>query len=119
MLRHDGDQSIRSRVETALSDGEACWCSMVRLELWNGARGAREKEALIELGAALPNLPILEEVWELATRFARLAREAGITVPNTDLLIAACASFHSAALEHSDAHFDLLEPVSKRGLIAN
>ena len=40
---------------------------------------------------------------------ARLAREVGLTVPNSDLVIAACARRHDAAVEHCDRHFDDLQ----------
>lgn len=35
LLRPDGDSAVRERVELALRTGDACWCAMVRLELWN------------------------------------------------------------------------------------
>ena len=41
MLRPDGDREIRSRAEAALRSGDACWCPIVQLELWNVAGGAR------------------------------------------------------------------------------
>ena len=48
MLRTDGDPQVRNSVETALANGEACWCQMVQLELWNGARGGHEKNVLMD-----------------------------------------------------------------------
>jgi len=81
---------------------------MVRLELWNGARGDREKAVLKEFQAELPELPIDEAVWQLSFETARRARAAGLTIPATDLLIASCARHHRAGLEHSDADLDRL-----------
>lgn len=106
MLRPDGDAKVRSRVEALLTAGEACWCPMVRLELWNGAGGERERKVLRDLERLLPELPIDAEVWKLAYDLARGLRVKGITVPNTDLLIAACAQHHEAELEHADSDFD-------------
>jgi predicted nucleic acid-binding protein len=40
---------------------------------------------------------------------ARHARSAGISVPATDILIAACARHHQCELEHADADFSLLD----------
>ena len=39
-LRRDGDPQIRARVVALMASGEAAWCDLVRLELWNGLRGA-------------------------------------------------------------------------------
>ena len=40
-LRSDGDAKVRQRVAELLLSGDACWCAVVRVELWNGARGAQ------------------------------------------------------------------------------
>ena len=110
-LRHDGDAVVCERVRRILLSGWACWCPMIRLELWNGARGDREKAVLKEFEAELPELPIDQAVWQLSFEMARRARAAGLTIPATDLLIASCARHHGAVLEHSDADFDRLSEV--------
>ena len=111
LLRPDGDPAIRSRVERALQSGDACWCSMVRLELWTSAGGDREKKVLRDFEKLLPELPIDDEVWRAAFELARRARTAGVSIPATDLLIAACARHHSADLEHADSDFTYLANV--------
>ena len=108
MLRSDGDTSVRARVESLLEAGTACWCNMVRLELWNGA-SERDRKALLDFERHLPELPISDEVWGAAFTLAQKARKAGATIPAPDILIAACARFHNAAIEHSDSDFDRLE----------
>jgi predicted nucleic acid-binding protein len=85
---------------------------MVRLELWNGAGGEREKKVLRDFEKRLGQLAMDDDVWGTAYELARRARASGITVPATDLLIAACASRHGAGLEHSDTDFDLLAKLS-------
>ncbi len=111
-LRPQGDGPVRNRVENALINGEACWCPLVRLELWNGARGQKEQRVLKEFGQIIPELPINDEVWQRAVDMARIARARGITVPATDILIAACARQHDAAIEAADSDFDLIAPIS-------
>lgn len=111
MLCESGRPEVRERVNAHLRNGEACWTSMVRLELWNGARGEREKKALREFEQVLPELEMSREVWDEACELARRARGAGLTVPSTDLLIAACARCHGAGIEACDEHFAKLERV--------
>ena len=113
MLRPSGDPTIRSRVEAALTSGQARWCPPVQLELRNGARGQKERAVLRKLAAAIPELPIDKDVWRTAYDLARGARARGVTVPATDLIIAACAIRFGAALESSDSDFDLLAVVSE------
>lgn len=108
MLRPNGDPATRARVEKALHAGEGCWCPLIRLELWNGAGGDREKKVIRSLERVLPELAITDAVWTEACNLARRARAAAITVPATDLVIAACARYYSAELETADSDFALL-----------
>jgi predicted nucleic acid-binding protein len=59
----------------------------------------------------LPELAIDDEVWSGARELARRARSAGVSVPATDIVIAACARRHGAALETADADFERLAAV--------
>ncbi len=78
---------------------------MVRLELWNGARGEREKKVLREFERLLPELATTADVWDDAFELARRCRVVGVTVPTTALLIYACARHYGAHLEHTDDDF--------------
>ncbi len=106
MLRAHGDSKVDEEVRALLKSGEAAWCDVVRIELWNGARGHHEESVLHEMEQILPNLPILPEVWSRAIMTARRVRGAGRTVPVTDHLIKACAHIHGVDLLHADKHFD-------------
>lgn len=110
-MRPAGDAAIRQAVRGLVAGGGAVLCDWVLLELWNGARGDREKRWLRSLEADLDRVPTTPEVWELARRLARSCRERGLTMPASDLLIAACARHHRLPLLHRDVHFDRLEPV--------
>lgn len=107
-LRSGGDPDVRARVEQVLESGSARWCPVVRLELWNGAGGEREKRILRDFERRIPELSITEDVWDAACELARRCRAAGVTVPATDLLIHACARHHGAGIEHADSDFDLI-----------
>jgi predicted nucleic acid-binding protein len=107
-LRPDGDPEIRARIAALLHAGEAAWCPMVRLELWNGARGRHEKQVLKEMQLNLFELEMIPQVWDDACSMAQEARTQGLTIPATDLLIAACARHYGVGIEHSSEHFDAL-----------
>ena len=110
-LRPNGDPAVRARVESMLTSGDACWCPLVRLELWNGAAGERDRKILRDFEAVLPELPIDDEVWSTAYALARRARAVGVSAPASDILIAACARRHDAELETADSDFELLASV--------
>lgn len=112
LLRPDGDPAVRARVEAALRTGDACWCPIVQLELWNGARGDPEKRALHRFAAVLPILAMDDQVWSAAYDLARRARARGVTVPAVDVAIAACARRHGTGLESADKDFEMLGDLS-------
>jgi predicted nucleic acid-binding protein len=107
-LRPKGNEDVRKRVASALTDGEACWCPMIRLELWNGAQGQKESAVLRDLERGIAELTIDDDVWAVSFDLGRRARAKGISVPATDILIAACALHHGAAIETCDSDFDML-----------
>jgi predicted nucleic acid-binding protein len=49
----------------------------------------------------------ISPLWEKAYELAFQLRRKGVTIPYTDILIAATALAHEATLLHVDAHFDL------------
>ena len=104
-LRPEGDRDTRRAVDEATRDGDAVLCDMVLVELWIGARGKREQDVIARLEADLDVLPIGTEVWRAARALARTCRAAGVTVPATDLVIAACADHHRVGLIERDQHF--------------
>ncbi len=110
-LRPSGDRAVAERVRSLLVNGDAAWCAMVRLELWNGALGDHEKAVLRDMEKNLIDLEMPPGVWDLAFELARKARGAGHSVPPADILITACARHHHVAIEHKDVHFDTLDTV--------
>lgn len=101
------------RVQSLLASGEAAWCDLVAVELWNGVRVGDERKALDLLEAELTSFPLDAEGWKLARKLAFRSRQTGITAPTSDIIIAACAVAHGLELEHCDKHFDGLMPLAK------
>lgn len=111
-LRSDGDPVVRDRVREALINGQARLCPFVLLELWNGARGKRELQTLKQFSFDIPELAINDAVWQLAYEMARQLRSRGVTIAAADILIAACAKYHSAGLETADTDFELMKTLN-------
>ncbi len=107
-LRRDGDEGVRSRVSLLLQSGHAVLCDIVILELWNGARGESERSKLRQITETLGRVPTTDAVWTAANNLATTCRTQGITVPSTDLLIAATARVHGLELLEADGHFQMI-----------
>ena len=111
-IRRDGRQEVASRVQEALRAGEALFCELVLVELWNGARSQQDQRLLRQLEAELETRSIDAGVWARAKELARHCRASGLTLPAADLVIAACAEAHGLELLHCDGHVDQLREVS-------
>ena len=111
----DLNSDVCARVGSLVLAGEAAWCEMTLVELWNGARGTREKRELAEMEKEITLLPIHRGVWQTACKLARSCRDAGLTVPANDIVIAACAIENKVGLEHCDRHFDNIMPLARGG----
>jgi hypothetical protein len=81
---------------------------IIRVELLSGAVSESEYRRLNEALSALPRLDMTDEVWKTAEDLGYGMRRKGLTVPVTDLLIAATAIVHSCILHHRDRHFTLI-----------
>ena len=109
-FRTTGSPEIKNQVYLLIDEGKASWSEVIRLELWNGARGAGELQFLRDMEQdSILNihlLPTTPEIWKLADQMARQARQKGMTFPVADLLIAACARHYRTGFLHKDRHFE-------------
>jgi predicted nucleic acid-binding protein len=111
LLLADKSALERATPET-LELGEICLCAVVRLETLYSARSAREYERIEQDLAAFRDLRMDAETIATAVRAQReLAQRGRHRVPVPDLLIAACAQQHHAAVLHLDRHYDTLAEV--------
>jgi predicted nucleic acid-binding protein len=107
-MRRRGDEATRGEVHAALRTGRARFCDFVRLELWNGIGGDAERKWLLELEQSVETVPTNDSVWAEARRLAQEARRQGLSLPGSDLLIAACSRVHGLEILHRDGLFDRL-----------
>lgn len=108
------DTDTSKRVELLVLEEQAAWCDVTLVELWNGVRGAKEKRDLADLEKEITLLPVDTDVWRTARRLAVGCRDAGLTVPMADIVIAACAKVNAVELEHCDRHFEKILQISAK-----
>ena len=106
----------KSALERATSEtlelGEVCTCAVVRLEMLYSARSTSEYQQIEEDLAAFRDLRMDAETLAIAiTAHRELGQRGRHRLPIPDLLIAACAQQHQAAVLHLDRHYDVLAEV--------
>jgi predicted nucleic acid-binding protein len=107
------DKSALERATPAMLElGEICLCAVVRLEMLYSARSATDYERIENDLAAFRELRVDAETIATAVSAQReLSLRGRHRVPIPDLLIAACAHQHQAAVLHLDRHYDALAEV--------
>lgn len=107
-LRKESVPAIKSRVDELLKDNLVVTTPMVKLELLGGTRTDKEFRRLKAYLDALDDVEIGDGEWERAYELSFNLRRKGLTIPYTDILIAACALTAGLTLMHVDAHFDAI-----------
>lgn len=81
---------------------------VVILELLQGIKNPKSKELIKDTLLALPLLEATIDSWILAGEIGSTLRQKGITIPATDLLVAAVAKNNSCSIFTTDSHFKVI-----------
>lgn len=108
----DKSALVRAGDLPSRSLGEPCLCAITRLEVLHSARSAVDFQQVEGALAAFHELRVNEEtILTAITAQRELAAKGRHRLPIPDLLIAACAQQHQAAVLHVDRHYDVLAEV--------
>ena len=97
--------SVVATARRWLDEGLVVRCDVVTAELRYGLR-PHERERVLPLLDAVPNLPVTSDDWSAAADLGAELRATGVTLPLTDLLVARVCLRSGARLCTTDGHFD-------------
>jgi hypothetical protein len=103
--RPDGDSRIQAAVAEAIELDEAATCAMIRVEILSYIPRPAEYDAVSDDFSGMHDLPLTDHEFDRAVAIGRALRAKGVSVPVTDLVIAAAAMNNNAVLLHCDRHF--------------
>ncbi len=106
-LRKEYNPDIRNRLDQLLKENRIITVGIIKLEILGGTKSEKEFQRLKIRLDSLEECETDTSLWEEAYDLAFQLRRKGITIPYTDILIAATALVQEAILLHVDAHFDL------------
>lgn len=110
--RPSGSPGVRAVVAAAVDSDLVAVNGVIQVEVLAFSSRHDNRRKLVSDFEALHWLDLGKSSFDLATEIGARARSEGITVPATDLIIAACAIQSDSVLLHADTHFDLLVPHS-------
>jgi len=105
-LKKNFHPSIKERIGKILSESEVAINGIIELELLGGAKTEQEYKRLKSRLDALYYIEADKSLWDSSSRLAFDLKRKGVSVPYTDIFIAASAIQEKAVLLHADSHFD-------------
>jgi predicted nucleic acid-binding protein len=94
-----------SRLQQMLAEGKVCGAGIILTELLQGAKIEKEFEIILNNYTALPLLKENLNTWISAGKISYSLHRNGITLPTTDLLLAALALESNCKIFTLDQHF--------------
>lgn len=92
-------------IEELIDRGEVAVVGVVLAELLQGYRSPEERDELKDALLALPYLGVSQATWIAAGEISAGLLRKGVTLPLTDLVIAAAAIEHRCSVYSLDTHF--------------
>ncbi len=105
----DIDLQIQTVLRQSLFAGTIVTAPIITLELLQGTRTHGEYNELKVMLQALRQLPMTAHLWDRACSLGFQLRRRGLTIPTTDVIIAALAMEYDCALLHQDRHFPMMQ----------
>lgn len=101
-----GHEPARAALRDLIRAEQAALVGMVLAELLQGSRSSKETDALLSKLAGLPFLETSFSTWRRTGELSASLRRKGITLPLSDLVIAALALEHGCQVYTLDPHFE-------------
>jgi tRNA(fMet)-specific endonuclease VapC len=102
---NQAESKTSNRLQQMLSDGKVCGAGIILTELLQGAKIEKEFEIILNNYTALPLIKENINTWISAGKISFALRRKGITIPTTDLLIAALAIESNCKIFTLGQHF--------------
>ncbi|MBX3733875.1 MAG: PIN domain-containing protein [Verrucomicrobiae bacterium] len=106
-IRRAGRLDVKVALEGLLEEYEAAWCGPVKLEVLGGAR-SEDRARLEGWLSCIPYRTMTEAAWNLAKERYWALRDAGQTLPWSDVLIGSLALAWNCRVYAVDRHFEVM-----------
>lgn len=106
--RKNGSAEIKKAVISAIKKDKAAINGIIQVEILAYASTAKDYQDLSSDFSSFHWFDLGKDEFKLAAGTGKILSDKGMTVPATDLIIAASAQTADAALLHCDRHFEII-----------
>lgn len=107
------DQELVESVKDLIRTRRATLCGIVLSELLAGVRVRKSRDTLKQTLDALEYAEVSRDTWILAGELSNNLKHQGISVPLTDLILAALALENDSELFTLDSHFERIPEIKR------
>jgi predicted nucleic acid-binding protein len=108
--RPQGSAHLKRQLQEALGRGTVATLGLIAVEVLQGAPTAQVWHQLREDFLGLHWLELTQPVWLEAAALGARLRQRGLSLPATDVVIAAAAAHYQCRLWHRDMDFTRISP---------
>lgn len=106
-----GTERIAEDVTRLLEHNKVIVTGIIIAELFQGMKDLKEEDKIVTVLDGISTLEVTSDIWIKAGKLALSLRRSGITLPLTDVAIAALAMEHNLSIFTLDAHFEQIPGV--------
>lgn len=100
-----GRSKVADRLEKLLIENAVCTCGVVMFELLQGIKPEGEKNKILSILATLPYFEMTQKLWRSAAEVSLSLKKHGVSLPLSDIFIAAIAVENDLSIYTLDNHF--------------
>jgi tRNA(fMet)-specific endonuclease VapC len=101
-----GRSKIADHVESLLLGNAVCTCGVVMFEILQGLKSEGEKNKILSILEGLPYVEMIRKMWQNAAELSIVLKKGGVTLPLSDIFIAAIAIENDLFVFTLDKHFE-------------
>ena len=105
------DSATGNLLETLLPENSVVTCGIVLFELMQGVKSDKEKTVVMNALSGLPYREMNEQLWLRSAELSSSLKKKGLTLPLSDIFIAAIAIEHKLSVFTLDKHFEQIPGV--------
>jgi len=103
------ESELTLQLKGLLLERKVIMVGMVMAEILQGVKAQKEANLVKQSLEKLPYLEVTREIWETAGKMSASLRGAGVTIPLSDLILAAAALSGDHEIFTIDPHFHKVE----------
>ena len=99
------DSPEKRTLDNLIDADEVALVGVVLAEILQGCRTSKDRDTIADAMLALPYIEMMRETWVRAGEISSSLLRRGVTLPLSDLVVAALALKHQCRVYSLDAHF--------------